>query len=142
MDVWTFQRNAAKYNNTINFGRRYKAEAILCDRGSRKIEHYAPARQPLMPSCCVVSACISVDTISVAVFNQESSFYMQTFISQVGLGRRKSSAVHTCLGDPRGLIIPVFMPMLLSGKFWTGSLGKFLKSQFDSRKRRVQVNVS
>lgn len=97
MDVWTFQRNAAKYNNTINFGRRYKAEAILCDRGSRKIEHYAPARQPLMPSCCVASACISVDTISVAVFNQESSFYTQTFISQVGLERGKSSAVHARL---------------------------------------------
>lgn len=101
MDVWTFQRNAAKYNNTINFGRRYKAEAILCDRGSRKIEHYAPARQPLMPSCCVVSACISVDTISVAVFNQESSFYTQTFISHVGLERRKSSAVHARLGGSK-----------------------------------------
>lgn len=141
MDVWTFQRNAAKYNNTINLGQRYKAEAILCDRGSRKIEHYAPARQPLMPSCCVVSACISVDTISVAVFNQESSFYTPTFISQVELESRKSSAVHARLGVPRGLIIPVITPMLLNVEFWTGSLGKFLKFPFVSSRRRVQVNV-
>lgn len=95
-----------------------------------------------MPSCCVVSACISVDPISVAVFNQESSIYMQTFISQARLERRKSSAVHTRLGDPRGLIILVFLPMLLNAEFWTGCLGKFLKSGFDSIKRRVKVNVS